>query len=58
MHFFIIALVSAGSIGWVSFQVSSVAMKRSTQKQAQETVQQIALNLDYQTKNVENVDTS
>ena len=55
MHFFIIALVSAGSIGWVSFQVSSVAMKRSTQKQAQETVQQIALNLDYQTKNVENI---
>lgn len=55
MHFFIIALVSAGSIGWVSFQVSSVVMKRSTQKQAQETVQQIALNLDYQTKNVENI---
>ncbi len=55
IQFLIIALSSAVSIGIVAFYISSKAIEQGARKQAQETVQQLALNLDYQLKNVESI---
>lgn len=55
IQFLIIALSSAVSIGIVAFRISSRAIEQGARKQAQETVQQLVLNLDYQLKNVESI---